>query len=72
MGPKFFIYKMREVKSFLQIVRGKIFHKQEDRIEGVNNALDAMKDEKRQYTKERREALKEFSQEKNNRDISGI
>ena len=67
MKPSFFVHKMREVKSFLQIMRGKVTGDKEDRKEGVNKALDAMKDEKEVYLDEKREA-----QEEEHRDSTAI
>ncbi len=57
MSPKFFVHKMREVASFLQIMKGKITGSKQERIKGVDNALDAMKDERQVYLDEKQEAL---------------
>lgn len=56
MFPEFFKNKMREVGSFLKIMRGKATKNDKVRREGVDDALNAMKDEKKVYLKERREA----------------
>lgn len=56
MFPEFFKNKMREVGSFLKIMRGKATGNDEKRKEGVDDALNAMKDEKKVYLKERKEA----------------
>lgn len=56
MFPTFFVHKMREVVSFLQIVKGKVSGDREKRIEGVDNALRAMDDERKVYIKEKKEA----------------
>ncbi|HXH75676.1 MAG TPA: hypothetical protein VNJ08_11955 [Bacteriovoracaceae bacterium] len=58
MSPKFFFHKMREVASFLQIMKGKITGNDKERVEGVNNALNAMKDEKEVYLEEKEDAQK--------------
>ncbi len=57
MFPEFFKNKMREVGSFLKIMRGKATGNDQKRAEGVDDALNAMKDEKKVYKKERNEAL---------------
>ncbi len=59
MSPKFFFHKMREVASFLKIMRGKVTGNKKDRVEGVDDALNAMKDEKKVYLDEKREAINE-------------
>lgn len=71
MSPKFFFHKMREVASFLKIMRGKVTGNQKDRVEGVDDALNAMKDEKKVYLDEKREALNEM-QPQAGQDISAI
>ncbi len=58
MFPTFFKHKMREVASFLQIVRGKVTGNPQDRVKGVDHALEAMNDERRVYEKEKEEALR--------------
>lgn len=59
MSPKFFFHKMREVASFLKIMKGKAIGSKKDRAEGVDDALNAMEDEKKVYLDEKREALNE-------------
>ncbi|HXH30910.1 MAG TPA: hypothetical protein VNJ01_08870 [Bacteriovoracaceae bacterium] len=61
MSPKFFFHKMREVASFLQIMKGKLTGSDAERVRGVDNALDAMKDEKKVYLDEKADALKKGS-----------
>lgn len=56
MFPEFFKNKMREVGSFLKIMKGKVSHDDQTRKEGVRDALNAMKDEKKIYLKEAAEA----------------
>lgn len=56
MFPEFFKNKMREVGSFLKIMRGKVTGDDQKRAEGVDDALNAMKDEKKVYQKEKKEA----------------
>ncbi len=56
MFPEFFKNKMREVGSFLRIMKGKATGNDQERRKGVDEALNAMKDEKRVYMKEKREA----------------
>lgn len=58
MFPTFFKHKMREVKSFLRIMKGKATGDDQERQRGVDEALNAMKDEKRVYENEKREAKK--------------
>ena len=80
MSPKFFVHKMREVASFLKIMRGKVTGNKKDRVEGVDDALNAMKDEKKVYLDERRDALNQQPQagqdkvlrESGGQDISAI
>lgn len=80
MSPKFFAHKMREVASFLKIMKGKVTGNKKDRVEGVDDALNAMKDEKKVYMDEKREALNEQPQagqdkvyrESGGQDISAI
>lgn len=56
MFPTFFKHKMREVRSFLKIMRGKATGNDEVRKQGVNDALNAMKDEKKVYLNEKEDA----------------
>ena len=80
MSPQFFIHKMREVASFLKIMRGKATGNKKDRVVGADNALRAMKDEKEVYLDERRQALNEIPKagkdkvlrESGGQDISAI
>lgn len=58
MFPEFFKHKMREVGSFLKIMRGKAIKNDKLRAEGVNDALNSMKDEKKVYLKEKEEAAR--------------
>jgi hypothetical protein len=79
MFPTFFKHKFREVKSFLRIMRGKLTDSPKERVRGVDQALEAMKDEKKVYQQEKLDAL---NKQKNgdkvrretgeNRDISAI
>ncbi len=74
MKLKFFFHKMREVGSFLKIMRGKVTGNTKDRVEGVDDALKAMKDEKEQYLDEKQQALNkqpQASQEKVLRESGG-
>lgn len=58
MFPKFVKHKMREVGSFLKIKRGKATKNNQERAEGVNDALQAMKDEQSVYQEENQDALR--------------
>lgn len=58
MFPDFFIHKFREVGSFIEILKGRIMGDSKVRLSGVENALKAMKDERKVYEKERRDALR--------------
>lgn len=58
MFPTFFKHKMREVGSFLRIMKGKVTGNDAERAKGVDEALNAMKDEKRVYLNEKEEAKK--------------
>lgn len=70
MSPKFFFHKMREVASFLKIMKGKASGNKKDRVKGVDNALNAMRDEKEVYLDEKRQALNEMPA--TGQDISAI
>lgn len=70
MKPIFFFYKMREVKSFLKIMSGKLTGNNERRIKGIDEALSNMKDEQKVYLDERKKAQRD--QEQENRDVSAI
>lgn len=78
MFPKFFKHKMREVGSFLKIMKGKATGNDQERIKGVDGALNAMKDEKTVYKKEKAEAKRGIDSDKNKNldneqhDISAI
>lgn len=71
MFPTFFFHKMREVASFLQIVKGKVLGSPKERIKGVDNALNAMDDERQVYLKEKKEALqsKTSAKPKNKKNV---
>jgi hypothetical protein len=69
MKPIFFFHKIREVKSFLKIMSARLSGNNRKRIEGVNEALRNMKDEKQVYLDERKAAKEE---EERHRDISAI
>lgn len=56
MFPTFFKHKMREVGSFLRIMKGKVTGNPEERKKGVDQALNAMKDERQVYENEKAEA----------------
>lgn len=56
MFPTFFKHKMREVASFLRIMKGKVTGNDQERIKGADQALNAMKDERRVYQNEKAEA----------------
>lgn len=58
MFPTFFVHKMREVASFLEIVAGKLKGDPDLRAKGVDDALNAMDDERKVYLKEKKEALR--------------
>lgn len=57
MFPNFFQHKLKEVKSFLRILKGKATGNDQDRVQGVNDALKNMKDEQKNYEEERQHAL---------------
>lgn len=74
MNPKFFFHKMREVGSFFKIMKGKATGNKKDRVDGVDEALNAMKDEKDVYLDEKQKALKgqpEAGQDKVLRESGG-
>jgi hypothetical protein len=58
MFPKFFKHKMREVGSFFKIIKGKATKNDQQRAEGVDDALRAMKEERRVYQEEKEDALR--------------
>ena len=76
MFPTFFFHKMREVASVLQIVKGKVSGKTKERVKGVDNALNAMDDERKVYEKEKRDAFQaktpDMIDRPANQDISAI
>jgi hypothetical protein len=88
MFPDFFVHKMREVASFLQIVKGKVKGDSELRSRGVENALNVLEDERKVYEKEKKaarrgeitdpaidrtgEMIDKPVRESENRDISAI
>lgn len=53
MFPTFFKYKMREVRSFFRIMKGKLTGNNKERVAGADQALHAIKDEQRIYEKEK-------------------
>lgn len=59
MFPTFFKHKMREVGSFLRIMKGKVTGNREERRKGVDQALNAMKDERRVYEKQKEDASRD-------------
>lgn len=67
MFPQFFKHKMREVGSFLRIIKGKVTGNDQERSKGVDEALNAMKDEKEVYLQEREEASKGADSDLSNR-----
>jgi hypothetical protein len=56
MFPKFFKHKMREVGSFLKIMKAKATNNDQQRAEGVDDALRAIKEERRVYQEEKEDA----------------
>lgn len=56
MFPRFFKHKMREVASFLKIMKGKVTQDDSQRVEGAKKALNAMKDERKVYEQEIKDA----------------
>lgn len=72
MNIKFFLHKMREVGSFLKIVKGKATGDSKQRLEGVDDALNAMKDEKQDYEEEKSKAQDKVLRESGGQDISAI
>ena len=58
MFPTFFRHKMREVAAFLKIMKGKATKNDQMRSQGVNDALNAMKDERQIYEGEKEEAMR--------------
>lgn len=56
MFPEFFIHKAKEVLSFLHIMKGKVTGDDKTRMKGVDEALNAMDEERDTYLKERQEA----------------
>lgn len=67
MFPQFFKNKMREVGSFLRIMKGKATGNDQERAKGVDEALNAMKDEKKVYQQEKDEALRGVDTDFSNR-----
>ncbi len=71
MFPEFFFHKAKEVLSFLHIMKGKVTGNDEVRKEGVNEALDAMDEERQVYLNEKREAQGKRDSD-TGRDVSAI
>lgn len=57
MFPNFFSHKLKEVKSFVKIMKGKVTGNDQERIQGVNDALKNLKDEQKTYEEERQHAF---------------
>lgn len=72
MNIKFFFHKMKEVGNFLKILRGKATNDSQKRIEGVDGALNAMKDEKQDYEEEKSKAEDKVLRESGGQDITAI
>lgn len=80
MFPDFFIRKGKEVLSFLHIMKGKATGDDEARKKGVDEALNAMDEEREVYLREKREAERKEDSDipfrknggESNRDISAI
>lgn len=53
MFPDFFKHKLKEVKSFLRIVKGKATGNDQERANGVDDALRNMKEEQKTYQTEK-------------------
>ncbi len=74
MFPTFFKHKAKEVLSFLHIMKGKVTGNDEDRKDGVDEALRAMDEERQVYLREKKEAEKNIDSEvprRKNGDDSG-
>ncbi len=71
MFPEFFFHKAKEVLSFLHIMKGKVTGNDEVRKKGVNEALNAMDEERQVYLKESEEAKRKTDSDIP-RDISAI
>ena len=56
MFPEFFVHKAKEVLSFLHIMKGKATGDDKTRMKGVDEALNAMDEERQIYLKEKKEA----------------
>lgn len=82
MFPEFFVHKAKEVLSFLHIMKGKVSGDNETRMKGVDEALNAMEEEREIYLKEKREASRDVdtdvplrnknAQDEAGRDVSAI
>lgn len=82
MFPEFFVHKAKEVLSFLHIMKGKVTGDDETRMKGVDEALNAMDEEREIYLKEKREASRSTDsdvplrnkngQDEPGRDVSAI
>ncbi|MCM2351661.1 MAG: hypothetical protein NDI69_16710 [Bacteriovoracaceae bacterium] len=72
MNANFFKNKMKEVGSFLKIMKGKVKNRPQERVEGVNEALRSMEGEKQEYLKEKEAAENKVLRESGGQDISAI
>lgn len=72
MNANFFKNKMKEVRSFFKIMKGKATSRPQERVEGVNEALRSMEEEKQEYLKEREAAENKVLRESGGQDISAI
>ncbi len=82
MFPEFFVHKAKEVLSFLHIMKGKATGDDKTRMKGVDEALNAMDEEREVYLKEKRDASRKVDpdvplrnkngQDEPSRDVSAI
>lgn len=72
MNTHFFKNKMKEVRNFLKIIRGRVKKDPRERLEGTKGALQAVEEEKKEYLREKQEAENKVLREAGGQDISAI
>jgi uncharacterized protein YjbJ (UPF0337 family) len=58
MWPAFFQHKKMELIGFLHLLRGKLTGNDQEQINGANQALNALDEEREVYLKEKRAAIR--------------
>lgn len=72
MNSHFFKNKMKEVRNFMRIMRGRAKRDHHERIKGAESALRSVEEEKKEYLKEKQDAENKVLKEAGGQDISAI